>query len=64
MWNLLNLWVLDGACSVSTVFIDSGASAQKRVALREIGQIATNPTEYYLKDLNPIMGIEEIFMCV
>ena len=39
-------------------------SDQERVALREIWQIATNPTEYYLKDLIPIMGIEEIFMGV
>ena len=39
-------------------------SDRKRIALREIGQITTNPTEYYLKDLIPIMGIEEIFMGV
>jgi len=69
--------VLDGACSVSTVFIDSGASAwfgyahqptlsdQERVASRKIGQITANPTEYYLKDLISTMGIEEIFLwCV
>ena len=63
MWNLLILFGLDGACSVSTVLY--GTSAQKRVALREIWQITTNPTEYSLKDLIPTMGIEEIFLwCV
>ena len=31
-------------------------SDQERVASREIGQITTNPTEYYLKDLNPYNG--------
>ena len=39
-------------------------SDRMRIASREIGQIATNQTEYYLKDLIPIMGIEEIFLGV